>query len=65
MDAQVAIVASYEGPYADVRYTVQAFSSRAELTWISQPERAAYERTVRFVCSFITVQEHISLVISL
>lgn len=48
-ETQVAIVASYEGSYTEVCYSVKAFSARAELSWVKHPRISAYERTVSLI----------------
>ncbi|KAH8115292.1 cysteine proteinase [Phellopilus nigrolimitatus] len=44
--AQIALVASYDGRYADVCFTVQAFSVDAPLEWVTKSGGAAYERVI-------------------
>ncbi|EJD08078.1 cysteine proteinase [Fomitiporia mediterranea MF3/22] len=44
--SRVAIVASYDGPHADVCFSVQAFCDSADLIWAVQPRRSAYERSI-------------------
>ncbi|OCB90124.1 cysteine proteinase [Sanghuangporus baumii] len=44
--ARVALIASYDGPYTNVCFSVQVYCDSAELTWIDHPRKTAYERLI-------------------
>ncbi|KAL5521398.1 hypothetical protein ACEPAG_9324 [Sanghuangporus baumii] len=44
--ARVAVIASYDGPYTDVYFSVRVYCDSAELAWIDHPRKTAYERLI-------------------
>ncbi|KAL5504667.1 RIM13 [Sanghuangporus vaninii] len=44
--ARVALIASYDGPYTNVCFSVQVYCDSAELVWVDHPRKTAYERLI-------------------